>query len=252
MQSLLPEAWQVPAVFRRRLGATVGRQRAMESEGHLLLVLHAPPDPEEATREPRIYWCTPQGNWRSSHYGDGDAALERHLGDFAATLAAIDEQLERARHAKEYFAVLRRLVPLHRTIRNQHAALQQAREKLSDVRGIISFRDRSGDLEREAELLHADARNGMDFTVAREAEEQSRRASDTNRVAHRLNVLAAMFLPLATLSSVMGMDNYPPPLADWVQPHVFWGVVAAGVGLGILLTLILGRRPRRRRPPKPA
>ena len=38
--TLLPAPWQVPSVFRERMGTQVGRQRSMVADGHLLLVLH--------------------------------------------------------------------------------------------------------------------------------------------------------------------------------------------------------------------
>ena len=38
--SILPATWQVPRVFRERLGVKVGRQRAMVADGHLLLDNH--------------------------------------------------------------------------------------------------------------------------------------------------------------------------------------------------------------------
>ena len=42
-KSLIPAIWTVPEVFRERLGRRIGRQRMMFADGHLLLVLHAPP-----------------------------------------------------------------------------------------------------------------------------------------------------------------------------------------------------------------
>jgi hypothetical protein len=42
-RSLLPDEWNVPAIFRARLGEMVGRKRLMLAQGHLLLVLHAAP-----------------------------------------------------------------------------------------------------------------------------------------------------------------------------------------------------------------
>ena len=61
--SLLPAAWAVPDVFRRRLGDQAGRQRAMHEEGHLLLVLHAPPSPDSPHREGRFFWRDHAGQW---------------------------------------------------------------------------------------------------------------------------------------------------------------------------------------------
>ena len=55
-RSILPAVWQVPQEFRDRLGDRAGRQRAMAADGHLLLVLHRPPGPEDAERSGRFFW----------------------------------------------------------------------------------------------------------------------------------------------------------------------------------------------------
>jgi hypothetical protein len=53
---LIPAAWQVPDIFRRRLGRRVGKLRVMHAVGHVLLVLHAPPSPDENARTGKLYW----------------------------------------------------------------------------------------------------------------------------------------------------------------------------------------------------
>jgi len=53
----------VPDVFRRRLGEQSGRQRAMQHDGHLLLVLHAPPSPDSAERHGHVFWRDADGKW---------------------------------------------------------------------------------------------------------------------------------------------------------------------------------------------
>jgi hypothetical protein len=45
--NLLPPDWDVPAKIRARLGTTAGRQRLIQEDGHLLLVLHAPPGADD-------------------------------------------------------------------------------------------------------------------------------------------------------------------------------------------------------------
>ena len=61
--SLLPSDWTVPAQLRSRLGNTAGRQRVLEGEGHLILVLHAPPGADETGRRGRFFWRAPDGTW---------------------------------------------------------------------------------------------------------------------------------------------------------------------------------------------
>jgi hypothetical protein len=54
---------------------------------------------------------------------------------------------------------------VHRTTRHLHATLQEARESAPDDRDLINLRDQAGELERAVELLHGDAKNGLDFTM---------------------------------------------------------------------------------------
>jgi Mg2+ and Co2+ transporter CorA len=247
MKSMLPAAWKVPELFRSRMGESVGRQRAMESQGHLLLVLHAPPEPDEDRRQGRFFWREPDGSWKSSGQGSGIAALKTHLAEFAARLDALDEQLQHAAAARDYYQLLQAIGPLHRAIRNLHATLQQARELLPADRDLINLRDYAGELERTVELLHHDIDNGLEFTAAREAEEHSRRAYEMSVSAHRLNILAAVFFPIATISTIFGM-NLSHGLEAWSGPTAFWGVLAAGLFMGMLLTALIVQRPK---PPKP-
>lgn len=243
MKSILPATWKVPELFRARLGESVGRQRAMESQGHLLLVLHAPPEPSDDARVGRYFWREPDGSWKSSGQGAGVAALKTHLAEFAVRLDRLDEQLQHAVTARDYYNLLQAIAPLHRTIRHLHAAMQQAREMLPEDRDLINLRDNAGELERSVELLHHDTDTGLEFTVAHESEEQSRRAYEMSVSAHRLNILAAIFFPIATLSTIFGM-NLPHGLEQWASPTPFWAVLAAGLLMGVLLTALVIQRPK--------
>ena len=89
--SLLPNNWKVPQVFRDRLGNKVGRQRAMLAEGHLLLVLHAPPAPDERHRQGRFFWRSPDATWKSNSLGDGIKSLDRHLEQYLQTLQKLED-----------------------------------------------------------------------------------------------------------------------------------------------------------------
>src|SRR5215217_7574278 len=123
----LPPDWQVPDLFARRLGDAAGRQRVMAADGHLLLILHAPPAPGDPDRAGRAFWRDPAGDWRSKGLGDGPQALGRHLAEFADRADELDGQLQAAETAADYYALLQALAPLHRTARNLHAVLQEAR-----------------------------------------------------------------------------------------------------------------------------
>src|SRR4051812_17829514 len=196
-KSILPPSWDVPEEFRRRLGEQAGRQRAMLSEGHLLLVLHRPPQKNETERTGRALWRRPDGAWQSTDLGSGSAALKGHLVECADLVEKYSRREETAASIADYFAILAALSPLQRLLRNLHVTLQDAREKVPADRDLINARDRAADLERAAEQLTGDVRNALDFAVARRTEEQAASAQQMAVSQHRLNVLAAFFFPIA-------------------------------------------------------
>ena len=75
------------------MGTRVGRQRCMLAEGHLLLVLHAPPKTHEPTRTGRFFWRAPDGTWKSTEQGAGISALNKHLDQYNETIAALEQLL---------------------------------------------------------------------------------------------------------------------------------------------------------------
>ncbi|HVX12558.1 MAG TPA: CorA family divalent cation transporter [Pirellulales bacterium] len=241
-KSVLPTTWKVPEIFRTRLGESAGRQRSMAADGHLLIVLHELPKPTAHERTGRLFWREPDGQWKSNSQGSGIQALKRHLTDYADEVTRLEGQVDQAASAEDYFAVLQAAAPLFRAARNMHAALQQARELTPADRDLVLMRDRAVEIERAAELVHGDAKNGLDFTVARQSEEQAQRSYEMAVSAHRLNILAAIFLPVATLSAIFGM-NLDHGLEINGNPAAFWIVLAAGFIVGVLLTGILTNAP---------
>ena len=231
-KSILPPTWDVPAEFRERLGEKVGRQRAMLADGHLLLVLHKPPKGNDPERSGRVFWRKPDGAWQSNDLGNGAVVLARHLAEYADLIDRYDRQEDEAQSVSQYFAVLEGMSPLSRTVRNLHAALQDAREKMPDDRDLINARDRAYELERSAELLLADVRNALEFAVAKKAEEQAATSHQMAVSSHRLNMLVAFFFPIATLTAVFGA-NLSHPLEQLIPPpYAFFTVLAAGLVLG--------------------
>lgn len=239
-RSILPAVWDIPQVFRDRLGARPGRQRAMIENGHVLLVLHRPPKADEEQRVGRFFWRKPDGTWLSSESGGGLASLEVHLQEYADRVEQCDQKEERAATAHDYFDVLQAITPLHRAARNLHQALQDARKAVPSDRNLIDLRDRAYDIERNAELLATDTRHGLEYALARRAEEQAAAAHCMAVASHRLNVLAAFFFPIATLSAVFGMnlqhgwENAPPP-------GPFLAMLAAGLAGGYALKRYISR-----------
>ena len=240
---LIPEDWAVPKVIRRRIGDQLGRQRAMAAEGHLLLILHAPPHADDLSRQGRVFWRDPEGHWRAAHHADGAKALSDHLLEFRVAAEVLDAREELAESADDLFSIVSEITPLHRTARNFHMAMQTARE-IVDARDVINLRDESYNLERTTELLHQDAKNALEFLIARRAEQEAQAAFDMGLSAHRLNVLVAFFFPIATLCAVFG-TNFKTGLEEMWYPYPFLLTLVAGLVMGFVLKVIVTRRPSR-------
>lgn len=232
--SLLPAVWNVPEIFRKRLGQRVGRQRVMIADGHLLLILHAPPGPEDLERTGRFFWRQPDGTWSSDCLGGGTNAITRHLDEYQQLIETLEQADLEASGTQEYFDVIYRLDPIHRATRNLQNVLQEAREAIPEDRDIINFRDRAYQLDRTAELLERDARNGMELAIARQAEAQATHSFQMATSAHRLNVLAAFFFPIVTLCTIFGA-NLKHGLEEKPGPIPLLAVLGLGLLMGFLL-----------------
>ena len=240
---LLPKAWDLPQEFRDRMGDEVGRQRAMVADGHLLLILHTPPEPGQAKRFGRVFWRDNSGQWKPTGIKHDQTAVGELLAEYEAVLRKIEELEGLAESAHDYFGILTRLNPLVRSMHNAYEAIKDARKQLPTARELILLRDEAYDLTRRAELLQADTKSTLDFIIARRAEDQAKEARRQTRSAHRLNVLAALFFPIATISAVLGMKlghglekldalNAPLPLLV---------VLGTGLVLGVVLTLLINQ-----------
>jgi hypothetical protein len=241
-RSILPAAWQVPQEFRNRIGNQAGRQRAMVADNHLLLVLHRPPKPDEVGREGRFFWRQPDGMWSSSSHGAGIGALAKHIDEYSDLIQKYDQIEEEAVSAPDYFSVINDISPLLRAVRHLHQVLQEARKLCPDDRELINLRDVAYDVERTAELLYSDAKNSLEFLVARRAEENAQASQRMEIAAHRLNLLAAFFLPLATISAILevGPDQMNRHLQN---PSSLIALGAIGLVGGWLLTRVISQAP---------
>ncbi len=238
MTIIVPDSWDIPQQIRDRFGDTAGRQRAMLAAGHLLLVLHEPPGPDDRDRKARILWRDPAGSWAWNADGSVTHLLKKHLASFTELTEQLENQLQAASGAADYFSLLQAIAPLHRTSRNLHTTLQQAREMIPEDRDIIVARDSASDIERAFELLHEDAKNGLDYTMARRTELQSEQTYKMSVSAHRLNVLAAVFFPVTAITSIFGM-NCSPALDPLTSAWIFWGVLGFGSVSGLVLSRII-------------
>lgn len=225
----LPSGWELPAEIVERLGRKVGRQRAMEEQDHLLLILHAPPKPGQDEREARVFWRKPDGSWSTNTRGKGPKAILEHIAEYQAQIDALESREETAQTAEEFFGVLDQATPLARACRNMYAALQQARDLVPEDPEIVSCRDEAYACERSAELLVHDVKNGFDLYVAKKTEEMTKSGHAMAVSGHRLNTLVALFFPTATLAALLGM-NVPHGLEN--TQGAFLGAIAVGVALG--------------------
>jgi Mg2+ and Co2+ transporter CorA len=242
-KSILPSAWQLPPAIVDRLGDEAGRQRAMAADGHLLLILHAPPEDDDLDRIGRFFWRSTDGTWQSSALGAGTHAIGKHLDEFARQLTDLESQADRAQSAKEFFAILRRIGPLQRTVRNLQRVMQEARELEPNDHDLIVWRDRTYALERIAELVYADAKNGLDYATAYRAEQQAASGERMARAAHRLNLLAAFFFPIAALTAIFG-TNLDHGFEHLNPPIPFLICLGSGILLGLVLAGFISRSGR--------
>lgn len=99
----------------------------------------------------------------------------------------------------------------------------------------------------------SDAKNGLDYMIARQAEEQARSSAELVVSSYRLNMPVAVFLPLTALGSAFGM-NFRHGLEEVTTPLLFWAVLVSGVLIGLVVKAGIsvrmaqpaeGRAPRR-------
>ncbi len=240
----LPTTWKLPEQLVARLGTRgQGKQRAMTAEGHLLLVLHKAPSADAIEREIALFWRDPAGGWHSHDDGQGVRSLIGHLEGYVQREEALEKRFRTAGHSADYFALLQAAAPLVRASRNMHEALQAAREAMPEDGDLIDLRDWAGNLHRNFELLYTDSKNGLDYAIARKAEEQTALEQQSLRSADRLNVMAALFFPLTAIASVFGMQLHHG-LED-TSAWLFWLVFLVGIALGFVMRawVLAARRP---------
>jgi Mg2+ and Co2+ transporter CorA len=209
----------------------------MIADGHLVLVLHQIPEANGVDRKASLFWRNPEGAWQS-HGTEfrGNTALLSFLRLYKQRLLELEQQESTAASASDYHAVLEHSLPILRATRGIHRSLQEAREKLPDVQELITTRDEGAALERTAELLVQDAQFGLNYIAARQAEKQSESAQHMATTAHKLNVLAAFFLPLTAITSLFGME-----IKSGLQssPEVFYGILGGSLLIGVIIALFL-------------
>ncbi len=238
--SVLPKTWiNLPEAIRVRLGREAGPQRSMLEEGHLLIILHTTPAADVQKRQAALFWRLPTGEWKSSADAPGIRSITDVIQGYDAKLDELETAEDKASDAVTYHHVLEQLAPVLRASRGLHRSLQQAREYLKMERELINYRDQAAATERTAELLLQDAQFGLNFIAAKQAETQAHEAKSQAVAAHKLNMLAAFFLPLSTVASLYGMGVALP---GYSTPGMFWLLCAAGLAVGVGISLSLARK----------
>jgi len=235
MSNVIPHNWDVPQIFRSRLGTHAGRQRVMNADGHLLVILHDVPKAEVTDRTARLFWRKPDGTWKSSGSSVTTiAALRTHVEEFSAAVDAMESRAAAAKRASDWFELLHDSAPLLRTARNMTSVLQEAREIAKTDAALIAVRDAGQDIERAVELIHGHARSGLDYSIAKNTEDNALNSQHVLESGHRLNLIAATFLPITALGTVLGM-NLEHGLEHWQAPWAFWAFAAAAFLLGFII-----------------
>lgn len=231
---IIPASWNLPDAIRARLGQTTyGRQRAIIENGHLVIVLHKPPGPDDRVREGVLFWRSPDGDWQCNRGGPGPGGLKRHVQSYAELETSHTAQYEKATDIDTLFILMDALTPLSRSARNMHVALQAAREAFKAEPFIIEMRDMASDIERNYELLLDDVKTEIQHRTARDAQAQAQNAKAALQASHRLNILAALFFPLTAVTSLFGMNFAHGFNKD--SSGMFWLVFIISATLGFAM-----------------
>jgi hypothetical protein len=236
----LPEHFVLEPELLDQLSSRPGHQRCMEGAGELLLIVHEVPQSGVPERQALYFWKRYDGCWTQAG-GPGLDELGALIERYTQVIDVHEENIEEADTAGEIFRILRHIAPIARTSRNLVTALEQALVIDPDDREIRTYRDRAREIERAAELLHADARMTLEFWSAERSEEQARSAEKLGRIAYRLNLLAGFFLPLVAFGGLFGMNVELPGFLERGFWFIFFGGIVIGAGLLYLASRNVGK-----------
>lgn len=226
----IPQEWQVPLAIRARIAEVPGTQRCLEAEGHILLVLHKLPAPDDTHRYLRLFWRHPDGDWASSDLGPGIKALQKHIAEYTHEIEQLEQLENSAANADEYFHIRHEITPICRAAQNLAAAVARAYEMTPDDRGLLACRNLGATVQRTAELLKEDATYSLDYFMAKQAESQA-------LASHRLNLIAAIFFPILAFASIFGMNLTHG--FEGKSPWLFWLFMVIGISIGAIMTSLV-------------
>ncbi len=235
----LPEHFELERELLEQLSGRPGHQRCVVGHDELLLVLHEVPKPGVPEREAIFFWRRAQGSWLQAG-GNGLDGVGALLDRYAKAIDENEEILEETDEAEDLFRVLRHAGPLTRSSRNMVGALEQVLAQEPDDRAILTYRDRAREIERAAELLHADGRETLLFWQAEAAEAHTKSAERLGNILFKLNLVTGFFLPLVAFGGLFGMNV---DLPDFLR-GMFWWIFLGGlfVGGGLLWYVARERR----------
>lgn len=234
----LPGVWEVPQELRSRFGNKTGRQRAHELHEHLVIMLHLPPQvsnsaPGALKRHAVYFWRHNLGEWSCSEGRHGVETLLEHVVKYEDTVESLESRAVAATSTSDWFEILATAAPLRRAACNMADALQSAQHQTPQhvQAELQDATEAAVEVARATELLQEQAQHSIDFLIARQQEVQAAASEVQVETALRLNVIAAVFLPLATIASVFGM-NLPNGMENSSRLF-FWMIVLLGLGLGV-------------------
>jgi hypothetical protein len=201
----------------------------------VLIILHEVPKAGVPEHTARLFWRKPDATWKST--GSSAAtigALRGLLEDYQAAVDRLEERASGAKRAAEWFSLIHEATPVHRAALGLAAALQEARDATKTDQQVISVRDWGQDIERAVELITAHARSGLDFSIAQAGEESAAQHKHVAQAQHRLNLIAATFLPISALGVLFSMQ-LPNGLEKWNAPWLFWGIAGMAFLVGLLV-----------------
>lgn len=242
MSAIIPKAWDIPEAFRNRMGQGVGKQRLMNEEGHLLAVLHElPAKGDRGVRKPALFWVNNLGEWKSMPSSGGRAALKQLVQDYHQKVMDLEAKLghmDGGETAENVHEVLDEAAPLYRALRNLAAVMQELRTALNSDREVLNIRDTALAAELSIDLVLADAKSSLDYLIAKNAMIQAKESKKATKEAQKLNRLAALFFPLVTMASLLGMN----PLGKTLSNGGFYVVIISGLIMGCFLWIILSKK----------
>lgn len=236
--SLIPKQWQIPQVFRDRLGSDPGKQRIMVEEGQYLMILHkVPTAADRGNRTAALFWINEHGEWKSTPQSGGIAGLIGHLDEYEERVKTLETELDTSEsaNAEGLHKIYDDATPLYRSSRHLLAIMEELRKLFPESRKLLLLRDSAVNIERSSELILADTKSSLESLIAQSSMKQANAAHQATLEANKLNRLATFFFPVITIVSVLSIKN---PEEALKEPSTYV-VIISGLMLGLILLLIL-------------